>query len=413
MITRQPLPLSASLGVATENDEDRTLSDTLIDFITCNSASDCNYVVELSGGVDSTGLVYAALEAANREPDRVIAVTYLDPQTEDSEDVALAKEVARRLGITHLCIPFPEKGMALLGECPEYLPSRPSMWLHHVELQRTLLECLPWERGRMQLLNGHGGDHVFVAHPNAYAVIEEALSPRGSVSTALRTASNLARLTRRRWVDLASETLREANELGRAFSRGYATLGQWRNPVSPGLFNAGARRRALEERRRVSRSLVLPFKESGKWHSVRRLDYIREAVNQGSSGRLTDDLLPCLHPYLAQELIRKAVRKPIADTFDERYNRKQQREGLYSRFGDPIFLRRSKGNLSGVLQRALYLSAHKIGDLTSNGIAVRLGIIDEKALKSELERAFLGSMLVSPDLFYLISLESFYQRWNV
>jgi hypothetical protein len=158
---------------------------------------------------------------------------------------------------------------------------------------------------------------------------------------------------------------------------------------------------------------VLPFKESGKWHSVRRLDYIREAVNQGSSGRLTDDLLPCLHPYLAQELIRKAVRKPIADTFDERYNRKQQREGLYSRFGDPIFLRRSKGNLSGVLQRALYLSAHKIGDLTSNGIAVRLGIIDEKALKSELERAFLGSMLVSPDLFYLISLESFYQRWNV
>ncbi|WP_079212813.1 asparagine synthase-related protein [Brucella pituitosa] len=385
---------------------DDQIPNTLTDYLKTHCGSNGRYIIELSGGLDSSSILLSALQQTS--PDRISCYTYVDAHVQRSLDLEAAESLCSRYSILHRRIAI-QSNVSIISAARAYCgaPSRPSPLLLFLPLHNALLEDTALLGRESAILNGHGGDHIFLAHPTLGAIVDHVGWRPSQMKKAVAIAGTFAKLTGMSWTDVLGGCLQEIlarmrSRLGRNSSIG--ALDAKYKILSRSCILAG-----LADRCRIH-EVLRP--ERGSIPQMRRRRILMNAIHHGSLDRLTDSRYPTFYPFLNSQLLNWAMNRFESTTFDTRYRRLNQRQSFYARYKDEIFWRDGKGHFDGLVQRLIRTDITDITPLVLNGVAAGLGYINPLAVESELNCCRLGGTPPTPSTILLITLEIYYSIWK-
>ena len=128
----------------------------------CQFKESTSIILELSGGVDSTSIA-VALKESNLDR-KITAITYFDPARKASDEVEIAKAVAKFCNLEHKTYPLLKKLPFTPIENRPPLVVRPGVQLCFLARLKDQADtdCLYQD---CTMLNGHGGDAMFLSPP--------------------------------------------------------------------------------------------------------------------------------------------------------------------------------------------------------------------------------------------------------
>lgn len=383
------------------------IPETLIEHINSAGGPNRPFILELSGGLDSSGVFYAALTQP-RTAEQLYPVTYYDPNISNSTDVVAAQALCGKHGVNLHLIPIRSDGIFTdLFTGPAYKPKRPSLWLLHSSSQRDLIDYAQSLPTDCMILNGHGGDHIFLSNPVASAIIDHLWKKHPNITKAFETARKLTVLNQKSWLRLARESLSDCQARLYFHIYGAANIGSSQDKKA--IFNSELYRIAFNEQKRVN-SIFQNQSVSSDW--IRHRRSLMAAVHHGAADRLTDIRYQTVYPYLNETLIRWAENRSDSSTFSYELNRLPQRESFHRRFGATSFMRKGKGDISGIVQRMIRAESEHIVELILNGEAAKCGFINKANVLDDIRRCQLGGEFISPSTLLLLSLELYYKCWK-
>ena len=326
--------------------------------------------LELSGGVESTTLAASLLLCGLN--DKTIAVTHFDPTRASSNEVEIARKVARKCNLEHTifpllsCLPFaPPKSIPIVG--------RPTSALCFLAQFDSLASTgLPKRNGA--LLNGHGGDALFLAPPPFGAPID-ALS-RLDIRRAVTSIWDISRLYR---VPLWSSVCAALSEARQHFQGGITQF--------------------------ASDSIIQPYDEpppSGLYDDVlthpslalRPAKRFQIAALQATLDETAIHVAPTYRrttfPFLTQPIIELAMHYRPEYLFSETHNRLPVRHSAYKASGLENLWRTDKGDTTHSALRGIKTHETHVREICLEGFCGTERLINRSALDKVIKRAILG-----------------------
>lgn len=327
--------------------------------------------VSLSGGCDSAGLLWAATQIGNIQ---VEAYTWGSNFCSSNEDVAFAKLIARNLGVPHYFIEIDPKDLFQIPSKSELLPSigPPVLFQGFIKKFHSLIAGD--RNSRVLILNGHGGDHVFLANPPACALYELIL--RGELKKFRTYASALT--------NIYGESLAELVFADIKFNS--AQLYRW-------LIKAEAKSPEHQIGTRVDGRGKIEHKKQ-----------IIQAIIDNSTSKTIDEF-NVLYPFTHKKIIQYAWHIAIDKLVGKTENRLVYRRDLRERINGAFDLRRDKGHITGAFQRSLKLKQNQMMDMVAQGYLSANRIINVKSTIKSLKAASNGAAGLNPNLQKVLSLE--------
>ncbi|KGK83374.1 hypothetical protein DP64_07690 [Stutzerimonas degradans] len=316
-------------------------------------------VLELSGGTDSTAIAYAL---SGRHD--VLAITWADPLFPGSCDVEHAKRVAGKLGFEHRVATLSPGG---LFEVPaQFEPDRPSVSLFMMAERDRLVRDAIDGRTDAIVVNGHGGDHIFLDPPSPVPMLDLLFHAR----------------------------FREA-------LRYYRTLVE---------FHGGGVLAPLRYRR-VGRGIgrsSLSLTPGKRLH--RRL--IQQACYENAIWSRLGPQYRLVHPFTCPAMLNYALSIAPHEHVGQGQSRLPFRTAMNDYHQTEDFSRISKGHLTGAFQRAIQLKEEILAALLERGIGAKHKMYRVEDMQRALRAAALGSTEIHPQLMNALSLELFMQHWS-
>ena len=159
----------ASKPITHEAEFENKLLDTLKACTKAWVADSKTVCVELSGGTDSSA-VMILLSDVLREDQKLIAINYIDSKEPSSNEIEYAKEVADLCNATIHYLDW--HGASPLDPAEAgWLPNRPTTFSLFKQMNHKFLNILAAEECTA-ILNGQGGDHVFLAPPPEHSLTD-------------------------------------------------------------------------------------------------------------------------------------------------------------------------------------------------------------------------------------------------
>ncbi|MGY2492749.1 asparagine synthase-related protein [Cupriavidus sp. CP313] len=327
-------------------------------------------VLELSGGIDSTSLA-VALRRANLHR-RTIAITHFDPMRASSNEVSIARSVARSCDIEHRTYP-------LLARLPfssvDRLPAvaRPATNLCFLAREADMAR-LGFRGKDSVILNGHGGDSLYLAPP-PFSILVDAVSGLRVV----RAASALAALSIQYRLPIWS-VLRFAADEASAYLRGPFTqkaqalaAGKECEPPAAGLYDD------------VLPGISLRMKP-GRRHQMAALAAILDDALVEPYAAHSRPVMP----FLSQPIVEHALRTRLEETFSADYNRLNVRQAVYRVSGLQNLWRRDKGDIMHAALRGIKANHAHIRETCLDGWCASAGFIDVDGMEKIIKRTALG-----------------------
>ena len=346
-------------------------------------------VLELSGGLDSTALAVALNMAKLQE--RTLAVTYIDTQRASSNEVSVAREVAKRCGIRHETYNLQER---LPFSPPGCLPmvSRPATKLCFLAQKQHFTNSRLREGGAF-FLNGNGGDSLYL-DPPPFGVIIDALTNRRF----RRAISCLTDLSVHYRIPVWQAFGRALKEM-HSFSVGsdeQTTLVAV-NPESRCSQGGGVYDDVLS-----APSLLL--RPARRCQIAALGAIIDEAqVQVWPHGALS------IMPFLFQPIVEHALNLATEDVFSSDHSRIPVRQSVYSAFGLPNVWRTDKGDIMHPALKGVWKNVNHIRDVCLQGWSVSEGILDAVRFDRLIKRAVLGFGDGLAEITRVYAVEIFYR----
>lgn len=316
-------------------------------------------VLELSGGTDSTAIAHAL---SGRHD--VLAITWADPLFPGSCDVEHAKRLAGKLGFEHRVATLSPGG---LFEVPaQFEPDRPSVSLFMMAERDRLVRDAIDGRTDAIVVNGHGGDHIFLDPPSPVPMLDLLFHAR----------------------------FREA-------LRYYRTLVE---------FHGGGVLAPLRYRR-VGRGIgrsSLSLTPGKRLH--RRL--IQQACYENAIWSRLGPQYRLVHPFTCPAMLNYALSIAPHEHVGQGQSRLPFRTAMNDYHQTEDFSRISKGHLTGAFQRAIQLKEEILAALLERGIGAKHKMYRVEDMQRALRAAALGSTEIHPQLMNALSLELFMQHWS-
>jgi len=316
-------------------------------------------VLELSGGTDSTAIAYAL---SGRHD--VLAVTWADPLGPDASDVEHARRIAGKLGFEHrVAMLSPGR----LFEVPaQFEPDRPSVSLFMMAERDRLVRDALDGRTSAVVINGHGGDHIFLDPPSPVPMLDLLFQAR------FREALTYYR------------TLVEFHGGGVLVPLRYRRVGR----------GIGPRSLSLTPGKRLHRRLIQQAcYENAIWSRL------------GPQYRL-------VHPFTCPAMLNYALSIAPHKHVAHGQSRRPFRKAMNDYYQTEGFSRVSKGHLTGAFQRAIQLKEDILVALLEQGIGAKHKMYRVEDMQRALRAAALGSTEIHPQLMNALSLELFMQHWS-
>ncbi|MBP0630187.1 asparagine synthase-related protein [Cupriavidus sp. AcVe19-1a] len=325
--------------------------------------------LELSGGLDSTALA-VALQRAKLNT-RTLAITHFDPTRTSSNEVAIARHVARHCGINHRAYP-------LLAKLPftsiDAIPAvaQPATKLCFLARDQDMEKAgIPVERGI--LLNGHGGDSLYLAPPPFCVVVDAAASLH-----LMRAVSALRDLAIHYRLPLYSV-------LKFAFGGAFDHLGGSHAQQAQTVIQQAPRERPATLYDDVLRGATLRLRPARRYQIAALGAVLDDALVQPypKGGR------PVM-PFLAQPIVEHAMQMNLEEAFSADHNRLSVRKAVYRVSGLVTLWRTDKGDIMHSALQGIKVNNAHVLETCLEGWAASAGLLDIVSLSKLIKRAALG-----------------------
>jgi len=249
-------------------------------------------------------------------------------------------------------------------------------------------------------LNGHGGDHIFLANPTWACVLA---APRGQRHATLQRLAALQCLPyplalaqwARMWLRQICHRADEPTYWQRM--KEFSTQ-SW---LSLALAQMAKKVQSYRD--------LLAFDRLTPIEQVRcRLFY--QLAQELSHPRLRDRHAQLLFPFFDEALIRAANALPAWQGFNAQGSRQLLRQALNARYHEPGLSRQSKGHTTASVLRSLQRQHAAVAERLREGYLVKSGMVQWRELEHDLRRQCLGIGGVSPAVMHALAIEVFIHR---
>lgn len=275
-------------------------------------------VVRLSGGVDSTCLLLAAIEVAG--PDRVTAITWIDEQCSANKDRKSAIALCKTLKINHLLFKF-EPDYFFQDILPEnHFLIDPGMASDHAfKKERDFISNHLFDR--YIVLDGHGGDHLFL-DPVPSTAYHDLLKNMKFIE-GFKIAAMVSKLTG---------------------SSIYETITRDRQQRN---YETDRRSHFLNTQFLQTQNFKAP-----KNLAEERLQTIAQAMYQNAMNSTTSKDFKIVYPFTSQQMVEYGLKQNPYNMFSDCDTRLPLRNSIKEKHPN-IILRRDKGHITSAYQKAL------------------------------------------------------------
>ncbi|PCE32592.1 hypothetical protein BZL54_10250 [Burkholderia ubonensis subsp. mesacidophila] len=329
---------------------------------------DATIFLELSGGIDSTSLAVALRRADLHR--RTVAVTHFDPLRASSNEVSIARAVADHCQIEHRTYP-------LLAR----LPFTPVERAPTVAIPATKLCFLAHANGLAEsgvpggdglMLNGHGGDALYLAQPPFGVLVDAASSLR--FRRVWRAARDLAIHYRvPLWTVLAQARSEASRYLGEPAVQ----------PASQAVVPPGAPRPMTDLNGDIMRRLSLRLKPARRYQIAATSAIIDDALVQTAHAR------PVM-PFLTQPIVEHALGMRIDEMFSADHSRLAVRRSVFAASGLPNLWRTDKGDIMHSALEGIKVNHAHVRETCVDGWCAANRLVEPDALARLIKRAALG-----------------------
>lgn len=340
-----------------------------------------NVLLQLSGGLDSS-IIAACLSQSGVKFTGVNFAT----RSADGDERSYARDVAHRFGVTLREL---VEGRTPSLEASAVAGFRPATNPLLFPFQKAIHDAAT-EIGAELLVDGAGGDNLFCYVTSAAPVLDALWWSGGRAGIA--AASDIAARAGCTWWRLASATARRALK----------QRSRWKDDRS--LLRREALLREAEQHPWLK---GLPRALPGKKEHIEALVHIQHFLDRGAPPSIG-----VLHPLMAQPLLELCLRIPSWLWMGGGRDRAIARDAFKSLLPGPVFARRSKGSLEGLLHRAFAQLAPQMRDMLLSGELRRNHILDVSALAVSFEDAAQLRDDLQLRITELVALELWLQSWR-
>ncbi|AOK31581.1 MULTISPECIES: asparagine synthase-related protein [Burkholderia] len=343
--------------------------------------------LELSGGIDSTSLAVGLKRTELHR--RTVAVTHFDPARASSNEVSIARAVAEHCGIEHQTYPLLARLPFTPFERPPAVP-RPGTRLCFLAHDAGFAQSGLADGGGV-MLNGHGGDSLYLAPPPFSAVVDAVTGLRAArVAGALRDLAIQYRLPI--WTVLAQAWRETAKFFGEPAVQPAMTsvVPSGVKPPTIGLYHDVLRHASLRLKpgRRYQIAILGASLEDGLVH-----------IGAGSRRPVM--------PFLSQPVIEHALRSPIEDMFSADHSRLPVRRSVFAASGLPNLWRTDKGDIMHSALAGIKAYHAHVRETCAGGWCAARGLVDPDGMAKLIKRAALGYPVGMVEITRIYSIEMF------
>ncbi len=316
----------------------------------------CKIVVRLSGGVDSTCLLLAAIEIAGA--DNIIAITWTDEKSSSNNDRNAATALCRKLNVKQLLFKFEPHYLFQSIEPGDHLFLHAGMASDKVfEKEREFLNYKLNED--YIVLDGHGGDHLFL-DPVPAAAFHDLLRNKNFFQ-AVKIAAMVAKLS---GASLYETMVSERKQ------RNHENLlrNHFLNVKTPPSLNI----------------------EQPKNLSDEHIQAVAQALCQNASSLFSNkQKIKVVYPFTTKRMVDYVLKQNPYDMFNHHEVRVPLKKSVKIKYSD-IPLRSDKGHITGAYQRALRLHEEKILSSLRGSWLAKERLINVPNIEKALKRSMMG-----------------------
>ena len=349
--------------------------------------------VELSGGADSSGVMILLRDVL---PDlNLIGVNYFDSKTPSSNEIPHAQEVADACNAPLHFIDW--QTTPLLTPLPSsWRPDRPtSLFLSHSTSNQ--LRAIATKNNCSEIMNGQGGDHVFLAPQPAEALADYWLDKgfRG-IGHPMKEISASNRMP---WSTLARDSVKDV-------ARYYGNKQKTTKIDAPVITPA-----YLAKHKETDFYLKDHLKGfyPGKIKHIQALSH--GVMYADRSQRINGYTMT--HPLLSQPLIELALKIPTYQSFNNGFDRIFFRNAV-SRIKKPQALWRTlKGETTGSMIKELSGNASIIHDMILAGRLAQSGMVNTQWLTEQITKVRHGQADNLWPIIHLLTSQLWLNQWKL
>jgi asparagine synthase (glutamine-hydrolysing) len=378
---------------------EQELLDTLKKSVGAWTRGETGVAVQLSGGTDSSGLMLILRNVLqNDQP--LIGLNFIDSQAPSSNEVEYAQEIAQ-LCKSPLHFIDMDQGSIAADLPSNWRPCRPNTFLlfNHMDVQTKLLAQ---QHGCSTIMNGQGGDHVFLAPQPKRALCDAILDKRWrAIPDILHELSTVYRTS---WTSLAKQAFVDIKK----YYRG--TL----SPFETEQVEQGANISYITSQfipKTPPSSYLEPYLQHFLPGKIAHIAALAHAVEYAERDILSGITMP--HPLLSQPVVELGLKIPTYQTFANGYDRIYFRKAVTKLQKTKALWRNIKGETSSSMVKNLAKSTDYIHDLVTGGRLAKEGVINLEWVEKEIQKIKHGHVDNLWPLLHMIAVNKWLKQWGL
>ena len=352
--------------------------------------------LELSGGADSSGLMIL-LRDILPEHNNLIGINYIDSKTPSSNEIEHAQEVAN---ICNARLHFIDwQHSSLLDPLPQHWrPNKPTTFLIFAQTSQQLQNFVV-ENGCDQIMNGQGGDHVFLA-PQPIDSLADYWLDKGlrGITQPLNALASTNRMPW--WMLIRDTTAKIAQYYWNKNNKAVHNDGKiYFDPAFAYQHNNN------DFYLQKSIAFFYPAKKihvQSLFHGVAYADR-----NQRIAGHTVT------HPLLSQPIVELALRIPTYQSFNNGFDRIFFRNSV-SRIKKPNALWRTiKGETNSSMAKSFAMHANDVQDVILDGYFGKNNIVNKQWFMQEMAKVRHGHIQNLWPVIRFLTAQRWLDQWNL
>lgn len=363
-----------------------------------------NICVSLSGGLDSSALVYCLKDIVAKSQS-LTALNYFHSQVKSSNELIHAQKVCQETGIELIevdasnSLPFDPS-----FDIQPLKPNKPFPGLVSLRWVETMFEHLPTHESST-FISGHGSDHIFMRPPSKKSTADYLLEKgfkgyKGQLTSVAQFYRNpLYSILRENAASLCAHVLSRPNKK-RNLKKPIDETPPW------------IKQEALQK---ASQDFVHPiYAQLPKQILPGKYDQI-DAVYEGLASihvEMMNQADPTYYPFLCEPVVDFALSFPTYELFDKGYDRYPLRKSVNETFKTDTVWRRDKSQTTGLFQLGIKRNLEYVLDLCLEGHFAKKGMIDKEGLQNTITLIGNGDIKYMWPFMHLASIEIFLRYWD-
>lgn len=361
-----------------------------------------NIYVSLSGGLDSSSLVYC-LKSIKKEGQKLTAVNYFHGGIQTSNELVHAQKVCNETGINLIAIDIAD---SLPFDPPltnqPLRPNKPSPESISLKNLEAIYNHIP--SASSIIISGHGSDHIFMCPPSKKSVSDYILEK--GLKGCKEHLKNITQFYRDPLYPVVKENI------GGLFS--YFSSQFVRKKIVKKIQDKMPSWISKEVKKQLSSDFIHPIYAGlstgvlpGKYDQI---NGFYEGIN--SVYVKQDHSRPEYYPFFAEPVVEFALSLSTYDLLSEGYDRYPLRQAVSKHFKTKTVWRRDKSQTTGLLQLGVKKNLEAVLELCLEGYSVNQGLVDKESLHKNILLIANGDSEYLWPFIHIASLELFLKKWE-